>query len=594
VLASFLPGLREIRTPLAVGYSWLLVGYLVIGHNFPKSGQATGVMRDVYDVAHFVTPAGVVVIASVLAYLIGIVVAPLATVTLPALPWWASSRIPWRRNADRVEEALDALITDRLADRVRDEDSFRTEVLRHSVDIGQSNGIIIDRERLEELLRKDPEMRRGAVGNSLDTSGLVTEIEQGLPLVAQRMRALDDRAGIEYDRLRAGGEFRAGMAVPLLAFVLTLSARGSLWWLFALAAPALLLVSSAAARRDAQLLLVSTLAARRYDDRMVQLLEGIPVGQILSHAQHPSSAWAWEAVRTVRALAVSPDATVVAAGTVDGPIHLWDTRSGDHLRTLSGHRGKVSSLAFSADGQMLVSGGEDQSSRVWEVGTGAERQRLEHEEPVVDVAANRDGVFVIGTRRSLNWMYREDQKPSKVTLGPRWLDRMALDPDSKLLAVALDDGTLRVYVGETPVDLATYEDLTLVGWSGLNPYVVGFTRTAAENELRGWDPLTGRHINPATVVAQNLRRPALSQPQGTHLAVADEEDHVLLLDVESGETIQTLAGHRDSVTALAWSSNGDLLASAADDGTVIVWDIAEGHSKLRLVPPAGVSEAPQE
>jgi WD40 repeat protein len=140
-------------------------------------------------------------------------------------------------------------------------------------------------------------------------------------------------------------------------------------------------------------------------------------------------------------------------------------------------------------------------------------------------------------------------------------------------------------VGEIPVDLATYEDLTLAGWSGLNPFVAGFTKAADEIELRSWDPLTGKDIHPATVVGRDLARPTLARPQGFWLAVADEQDQVLLLDVQSGVVTQTLAGHRDSVASLAWSANGDLLASSAADGTVILWDVVDGRSRLRLVPP---------
>jgi WD domain, G-beta repeat len=590
VLASLLPGLREIRTRLAVGYAWLFAGYLAIGHNFPKPGQAAGVLADVYDLARLVTPAGVAIVASVLAYLIGIVASQRFSLSRPALPLWAKAVAESLPKPWRVTSALDSLVVERLADRLGEDADFRASVVKRTVDSGQSAGMVMDAQLLDELLCKEPHVRQDAVRHLLETARLAEQIRGDLPLVAERMRAQEDPAAAEHDRLRAEADFRAGMAVPLLAFVVTIAARGSLWWLPTLAAPVLLYRAALAARRDAQLLLISALAARRYDDRLAQLLDNVSLAQVLRRDDRPEIGWAAPAVRVVRSLAVSPDATVVAGGTADGQIHLWDTATGDLIRSLAAHRLDVTSLAFSPDGELLISGGEDRCTRVWEVETGVERQRLEHDEAVVDVAVNRDGVFVIGTRSSLTWWYSDDQRPSRVALGSHWLDHMALDPDSKLLAVALDDGTLRVYVGEIPVDLATYEDLTLVGWSGLNPFVVGFTKTADDVELRSWDPLTGKDIHPAAMVGRDLTRPTLARPQGAWLAVADEEDHVLLLDVQTGEVTKTLAGHRDSVAALAWSSAGDLLASSATDGTVIVWDVADGRSRLRLVPPRAAAE----
>lgn len=536
---------------MAVGFAWLFAGYLAIGHIFPKPSSATGVAADAYAVARFVTPAGVALALGVLAYLIGIVA-------------FQRFRVPFALpRLGRVDAALTESAVARLADRIAQEAEVRARVVRHTVAIGRSAGTVVDAELLDDLLRKDASLREAAVRSTLDTTAAVARLRAQLPSLA---------AGEEYERLCAERDYRAGMAAPLFAIILTLAVRGSGWWLLAVAVPALLVRAAVQAHTGAVLTLVPLLPSAQEE---VVLREG-----------GADSAWAWPAVRVVRALAVSPDATVVAGGTIDGRVHLWSTDSGDLIRSLDAHREEVTSLAFSPDGELLVSGGEDRCAKVWEVPTGVERQRLELDEPVMNVAVNRDGVFVIGTRASLSWWYRDGQGPSKAVLDSPWLDHMALDPDSKLLAVALDDGTLRVYVGEIPVDLATYEDLALAGWSGLNPFVVGFTKAAEQTELRTWDPLTGKQIHPATVIGGALRRPTVARPQGNWLAVAAEQDQVLLLDVQSGEIAKTLTGHRDEVTALAWSSNGDLLASSADDGTVIVWDVAEGRSRLRLVPPS--------
>jgi WD40 repeat protein len=75
--------------------------------------------------------------------------------------------------------------------------------------------------------------------------------------------------------------------------------------------------------------------------------------------------------------AFSHDGKMFAASILDKPtIHVWDVATGKQLQSLEGHKGAVRSLAFSPDGSLLVSGGEDHSVRVWKMETGKEIQTL--------------------------------------------------------------------------------------------------------------------------------------------------------------------------------------------------------------------------
>jgi WD40 repeat protein len=60
-----------------------------------------------------------------------------------------------------------------------------------------------------------------------------------------------------------------------------------------------------------------------------------------------------------------PNRSVLASGSWDNTIRLWDIDSGKCLNTLSGHSGVIYSTAFSPDGQILVSGSADTSVKIW-------------------------------------------------------------------------------------------------------------------------------------------------------------------------------------------------------------------------------------
>ncbi|MXV75564.1 T9SS type A sorting domain-containing protein, partial [Candidatus Poribacteria bacterium] len=90
--------------------------------------------------------------------------------------------------------------------------------------------------------------------------------------------------------------------------------------------------------------------------------------------------------------AFSPDGTILASGSRDNTIHLWNANTGTHIRTLSGHTNWVMSVAFSPDGTILASGSRDNTIRLWGVDIGVHQATLTgHTESVSSVAFSPDG-----------------------------------------------------------------------------------------------------------------------------------------------------------------------------------------------------------
>jgi WD40 repeat protein len=66
-------------------------------------------------------------------------------------------------------------------------------------------------------------------------------------------------------------------------------------------------------------------------------------------------------------VAFSSDGKLVAGGSFDQTIKLWDAVNGDLLRTLTGHHGTVRALVFTADGKTLISGSPDRTIQRWRI-----------------------------------------------------------------------------------------------------------------------------------------------------------------------------------------------------------------------------------
>ena len=71
-------------------------------------------------------------------------------------------------------------------------------------------------------------------------------------------------------------------------------------------------------------------------------------------------------------MAFSPDGQRIVTGSYDRTAKVWEAASGQELLTLKGHSARILSVAFSPDGQRIVTGSDDETAKVWEAASGQE------------------------------------------------------------------------------------------------------------------------------------------------------------------------------------------------------------------------------
>ncbi|MFI0799516.1 hypothetical protein SAMN04489729_8458 [Amycolatopsis lurida] len=295
MLSSLLPGLRELRAPLAAGYVWLLGLWLALRPGLPPPGQASGVYRDLLDLGTWAGKAAVFAAATFAAYLLGTmslaVTHWLDTVVTPLFRAPRLQSVAWLepkyRGRRRILRALRDAVVNKLSDRFLTDEDFRDKVLTHirglqefARRVGQEPPRIIAGARSDEHRRRamdDYLHRWHLLGTVVRTDVYVESVKEDLDYVGPRLLGKEDQLYGEYDRQNAEGSLRIGLFLPLVFLIAVLAWRVGPWCLAALAVPVKLLYLGSSSWAAAEQNLAVALAAERVDSPTLERLKSADV-----------------------------------------------------------------------------------------------------------------------------------------------------------------------------------------------------------------------------------------------------------------------------------------------------------------------------
>lgn len=289
----------------------------------------------------------------------------------------------------------------------------------------------------------------------------------------------------------------------------------------------------------------------------------------------------------IRTVIWSPNGRLIASGSNDKTIQIWDAGTGIRRWILKGHEGSIDELLFSSDSNLLASASDDRTLRIWCMNSGVLRNTVMDEwGSISEVAYSRDGEMAASISSSPRWEIKlwraKTGKQLRTLESPRTtiekkdgFNSITFSPDGRIIAVATMAGPLICWAtatGEKIQEIRPGHTIHAIKFSPDGQLIAvangldeSIWRVRSSPHLHTFD-FTGLNVFDLTSLAFSF---------DGKLSVLDNKGSGLCIwDVSTGTKRYELEGHEGYSVVASFSPDDQMIAVASSYNHIRIWKFA--------------------